>query len=380
MLAPATVTPPRTLLHVFPTFSVGGAQMRFIQLANHFGSRYRHRIVSLNGSTEAIARLLPEVDVELIRAGTQKGATLNNLRAIRRTLAQLRPDLLVTSNWGSIEWAMANLTIGIPHLHMEDGFGPEEAMRQLPRRVWMRRVALSRSTVMLPSLKLLSLAREVWKLPPDRLCYVPNGVDCARFAQNPDWEFAAKHGIRGDVPIVGAVGGLRPEKNLPRLLDAFSLVVAKRPAQLVIVGEGPLMLELKESAEARGLSRQILFTGASSTPERFLPLFSVFALSSDTEQMPLSILEAMAASRAVAATDVGDIADMLAEENRAFLAPRDASALGACILALLGDPKKSDAIGRANRARALGVYDQSKMFAAHQMLLDGELAKKAKAS
>jgi len=46
----------------------------------------------------------------------------------------------------------------------------------------------------------------------------------------------------------------------------------------------------------------------------------------------------------------------------------------------LGDPKKSDAIGRANRARALDVYDQSKMFAAHQMLLDGELAKKAKAS
>ena len=354
--------------------------MRFVQLANHFGRRYRHRIVSLNGSEEAMGRLLPDVDAELIRAGTQKGATLNNLRAIRRTLSQLRPDLLVTSNWGSIEWAMANLTIGVPHLHMEDGFGPEEAMRQLPRRVWMRRVALSRSTVMLPSLKLLGLARDVWKLPPHRLRYVPNGVDCARFAQNPDWEFAARHGIARDVPIVGAVGGLRVEKNPNRLLDAFSLVVAKRPAQLVIVGDGPLMGELKQSAEARGLSGQIVFTGASSTPERFLPLFSVFALSSDTEQMPLSILEAMAASRAVAATDVGDIASMLAEENRPFVVPRDARALGASILALLEDPKKADAIGRANRARALGVYDQGKMFAAHQMLLDGELSNKAKAS
>ena len=354
--------------------------MRFIQLANHFGSRYRHRIISLNGGTEAIARLLPEVDAELIRSGTQKGATLNNLRAIRRTLAEVHPDLLVTSNWGSIEWAMANLTIGVPHLHMEDGFGPEEATRQLPRRVWMRRVALSRSTVMLPSLKLLGLARDVWKLPSRRLRYIPNGVDCARFAQKPDWEFAAKHGIPGDVPIVGAVGGLRLEKNLHRLLDAFSLVVAKRPARLVIVGDGPLMPELKENAEARGLSRQIVFTGASPTPERFLPLFSVFALSSDTEQMPLSILEAMAASRAVAATDVGDISTMLAEENRAFVAPTEAPALGACILALLEDPKKADAIGRANRSRALGVYDQSKMFAAHQMLLDGESANKAKVS
>src|SRR5882672_2532833 len=254
MLAPATVTPPRTLLHVFPTFSVGGAQMRFVQLANHFGSRYRHRIISLNGSDEAMARLLPDVDAELIRAGTRKGATLSNLRAVRRTLAQVHPDLLVTSNWGSIEWAMANLTTATPHLHMEDGFGPEEATRQLPRRVWMRRLALSRSIVMLPSLKLLSLARDVWKLPPRRLRYVPNGVDCARFAQSPDWEFAAGHGITRDVPIVGAVGGLRVEKNLPRLLDAFSLVVAKRPAQLVIVGDGPLMRELRQAAEARGLS------------------------------------------------------------------------------------------------------------------------------
>ena len=380
MLAPATVTPPRTLLHVFPTFSVGGAQMRFIQLANHFGLRYRHRIVSLNGSTEAVARLLPELDAELIAAGTQKGATLGNLRAIRRTLAKLRPDLLVTSNWGSIEWAMANLTTAIPHLHMEDGFGPEEATRQLPRRVWMRRVALSRSIVMLPSLKLLGLARDVWKLPPHRLRYVPNGVDCARFAQSPDWEFAAGHGIARDVPIIGAVGGLRVEKNPARLLDAFALVVAKRPAQLVIVGEGPLMPQLKERAQQLGLSGHVVFTGASLTPERFLPLFSVFALSSDTEQMPLSILEAMAASRAVAATDVGDIGAMLSEENRPFVVPRDVDALGAAILALMEDPSEAAAIGRANRARAVSVYDQGKMFAAHKLLLDGELANRAEAS
>jgi glycosyltransferase involved in cell wall biosynthesis len=96
--------------------------------------------------------------------------------------------------------------------------------------------------------------------------------------------------------------------------------------------------------------------------------------------MPLSILEAMAASRAVAATDVGDIRVMLAEENRHHVTPCDAWALSASILALLEDPKKADAIGRANRARALGAYDQSTMFAAHRMLLDGEPANKAKAS
>jgi glycosyltransferase involved in cell wall biosynthesis len=235
---------------------------------------------------------------------------------------------------------------------------------------------LSRSTVMLPSLTLFRLARDVWKLPRARLLHIPNGVDCARFAIEADWEFAANHGIRGDEAIIGAVGGLRAEKNLVRLLDAFSLVLAARPAQLVLVGDGPLMGELKEAAEARGVVEKVIFTGASSIPERFLALFSVYALSSDTEQMPLSILEAMAASRAIAATDVGDLREMVAEENHSFIVPRNPRALSEAMLSLLAAPERAQAIGRANRARAIAVYEQSDMFAAYRRLFDGELGRR----
>ena len=134
----------------------------------------------------------------------------------------------------------------------------------------------------------------------------------------------------------------------------------------MLVGEGPLLPQLRTAAEARGLSGQIVFTGASPVPERLLPLFSVFALSSDTEQMPLSVLEAMAASRAIAATDVGDVRAMLAEENRPFVVAREARPLGEAILALLADPQKTAAIGHANRMRAVAAYDQSHMFAAYR--------------
>jgi glycosyltransferase involved in cell wall biosynthesis len=364
----------RRLLHVFSTFDVGGPQIRFVQLANHFGERYQHLIVAMDGRTGAMTRLLPGLDAELLPVAITKGETLKNLREFRRTLLQLRPDLLVTSNWGAIEWAMADFDRAIPHLHMEDGFGPEEAERQLLRRVWTRRLVLRRSAVMLPSLKLFSLARDVWKLPPRNLLYVPNGVDCARFSTPGDWDFAQGLGIHPGVPIVGAVGGLRVEKNLFRLLDAFRTVSAARPAQLVLVGEGPLLTDLRTAAEARGLSGHVVFTGACPVPERLLPLFSVFALSSDTEQMPLSVLEAMAASRAVAATDVGDIRVMLAEENRPFVVACDPSLLGEAILTLLSDPQKAGAIGRANAARAVAVYDQSHMFGAYRRLFDGDLA------
>jgi glycosyltransferase involved in cell wall biosynthesis len=367
----------RTLLHIFSTFNVGGPQSRFVQLANHFGRRYRHRIVAMDGNVQIMNRLALDVEAELLNVPVEKGATLTNLRNFRRVLSEMRPDLLVTANWGAIEWAMANFDHRIPHLHMEDGFGPEEAERQLPRRVWTRRLALSRSTVMLPSLTLFRLARDVWKLPRARLLHIPNGVDCARFAIEGDWEFAASHGMRQDEPIIGAVGGLRAEKNLVRLLDAFALVLGARPAQLVLVGDGPLMGELKEAAEARGVADKVLFTGASLIPERFLALFSVYALSSDTEQMPLSVLEAMAASRAIAATDVGDLREMVAEENRRFIVPRDPRALSEAILSLIAAPERAQAIGCANRARAIAVYEQSDMFAAYQRLFDGELGPRA---
>ncbi len=365
------MTEPRTLLHVFSTFNVGGPQMRFAQLANHFGRRYRHLIVAMDGATQAMERLDPGLDAKTMQVEVRKGRSIANVRPFRRLLKELRPDLLVTSNWGSLEWALAAWGLRIPHLHMEDGFGPEEADRQLPRRVWLRRLALSRSTVVLPSLKLLTLARDVWKLPQRNLLYLPNGVDCARFAAEPDHALAESLGIRRDVPLIGAVGGLRVEKNLFRLLDAFAILHKVRPAQLVLVGGGPQLQELRVAAEARGLADSVVFTGPCAVPERLLPLFSVFALSSDTEQMPLAILEAMAASRAIASTDVGDVRAMVAEENRPFVVPRDSGKLAEALLALLADPERAAAIGRANRARAVAVYDQAHMFAAYKRLFDG---------
>jgi glycosyltransferase involved in cell wall biosynthesis len=370
------MTERRTLLHVFSTFNVGGPQIRFAQLANHFGLSYRHLIVSMDGGSQAMDRLLPELDAAMLPIAIRKGKTLRNIPPFRRMLRGVKPDLLVTSNWGSIDWAMANFDHKFPHLHMEDGFGPEEVEHQLPRRVWMRRLVLSRSTVMLPSRKLFALARDVWKLPERRLLYVPNGVDCARFLVAGDPELAARHGIRQDIPVIGAVGGLRAEKNLLRLVESFERVAARRPVQLVLVGDGPLCGPLREAVEARGLSGAVVFTGASPYPERLLPFFSVFALSSDTEQMPLSILEAMAAGRPVAATDVGDVRDMVAEENRPFVVPRDAGSLGEAILRLLADTKEAEEIGRANRERAIAVYDQSRMFDAYRRLFDGDLAMK----
>ena len=127
---------------------------------------------------------------------------------------------------------------------------------------------------------------------------------------------------------------------------------------------------MEEHARRLGLGGRVVFTGACATPERLLPSFAVFALSSDTEQMPLSLLEAMAAGRAVAATRVGDVAAMVAEENRLQVVERSAEALAGALRTLLADPARRAALGAANARRAREVFDQEDMFRAYRALFD----------
>ena len=351
--------PQPVFLHVFPTFAVGGAQMRFCAIANHLGATARHIIVSLDGRQEARAHLRSDVDVTFHNPGG------TGLFAALRFLRAATADLIITSNWGAMDWAAAARLLGLPHLHTEDGFGPDEQDRQKPRRVLARRLILRRSRVVLPSRVLLRIATDLWRLPPANLLYVPNGIDVARFAN------AAPMELPGEGPIIGTVAGLRPEKNLARLLRAFALLRRARLARLVLVGDGREKPALGHLAQELGIVSDTHFIGASPTPERWLKSFDLFALSSDTEQMPLSLLEAMAAGLPAVSTDVGDVRTMLPPESAPFIVPRDDAALAAAMGSLLSDPANARALGARNAARASRDYDQATMFAAWRPLLSG---------
>jgi glycosyltransferase involved in cell wall biosynthesis len=291
---------------------------------------------------------------------------LGNALANRRLLRQWRPDVLVTCNWGAIEFALANLPPIGRHLHMVDGFGPEERDSQIPRRVLVRRLALGWSPVVLPSRTLVRIVTDVWKLPRRVIRYIPNGIDLARFAP------AATGERRGAGEIViGTVAALRPEKNIARLLRAVAKLSGCR---LVIVGDGAERGALTGLAAALGIADRVTFAGYRQDTPEFYAGFDLFALSSDTEQMPLSVIEAMASGLPIVSTDVGDVRLMVAAENAPFVtAPGDA-ALGAALSVLAGNAGLRRRIGAANLAKAGTDYDQAAMFAAHGALWLGSTA------
>jgi glycosyltransferase involved in cell wall biosynthesis len=173
-----------------------------------------------------------------------------------------------------------------------------------------------------------------------------------------------------DELLIGTVAALRTEKNLVRLIDAFAKLPIDMPARLVIVGDGVERQKLEQHAVGLGLGSDVLFTGTMARPEDVLGAFDVFALSSDTEQMPFSILEAMAAGLPIAAVDVGDVKEMVAPANRAFVVPQNAERLALAIATLLHSPKARRQIGAQNRAHVRHHYGQALMFQRYAALFD----------
>ncbi|MEN3974099.1 glycosyltransferase family 4 protein [Emcibacter sp. SYSU 3D8] len=358
----------RHLLHVFPAFELGGAQIRTATWINGLGPAFRHSIISINGGLECRDRIDPALDVAYPPAPGTGLSLPSRLRAYRRFIRQAAPDVMVTNNWGSIEWTLAGRLAGAPRLlHVESGFGSDEASADYRRRALIRRKVLSgRVLTVVPSRTLMQRAQESWGLGAQRLRLVPDGIATGKFAA------AAMGRARRPVPTIGTVAVLREEKRLDLLLDAFAALRAVMPARLIIAGDGAERVRLEAHAGQLGLGGDVEFTGMVEDVENIYPRLDIFALSSSTEQIPNAVLEAMAAGLAVAATAVGDVPAMVAAENAPFIVPPgDAAALAGAMEKLARDAALRERIGLANQRRASEVYDVAAMVAAYKALMDG---------
>jgi L-malate glycosyltransferase len=355
------------VLHIFPSFGIGGVPLRMVRVINNFGRRFRHTVIALDDNFDAAAGLAGNAEVRLLGMPRRNGGPLRTVLDSAVALRRLRPDLLITCNWGAVEWAMANRLLSVSrHVHLEAGFGKGEADSQFRRRVMFRRWALARcDLVVVPSRRLEDLAHRVWRLPVGRVIYVPNGVDVARFSALA--RDTAPGFVRGPGElVVGTVAPLRPEKNVGRLLRAFAMLDDSIAVRLVVAGDGIERRLLERLASELGIAGRVVFTG-QVPPETVLGTFDIFALSSDTEQMPNALLEAMAASRPVAAVDVGDVKNVVCVENSDLIVPRDdCRAFAAAINELLCNPAKRDELGAKNRARVIAEFSQERMFAAYE--------------
>ena len=163
--------------------------------------------------------------------------------------------------------------------------------------------------------------------------------------------------------IIGAVGRLSPEKGFDCLIEAFGKVAGNAPeAKLVILGEGRMREMLEAKVTALGLADRVLMPGYVSNAAGYMGFFDIFVLSSITEGLPMTLLEAMHEALPIVSTKAGGVVNVLLDGETGLLVPHsDPSALAAGIKKLYLDADLRQTLGSAARQEGLGKYSSQQM-------------------
>jgi|GEM_PF-6819135 len=244
------------LHHIFYNFDTGGAQKRLGDFINDTHDIFEHHITALGGNYDHL-KTLPDNIVSIYDISYIKGRVLSNIFAIRKAIASLNPDCVLTHNFASFEAVMANTPKICAHIHNEDGFGIDETHTLKWHRNYLRRIFLSGKTLIVPSKNLQNIATQKWQGMRNDIHYVANGV--LPF-DNPENVCPFNN---YDKFTIGTVSMCRPEKNLRQFIAMLAdLKQNNCPVFGVLVGDGAELTELKEYAHTMNLSNQdILFAG-----------------------------------------------------------------------------------------------------------------------
>lgn len=336
------------ILHVVLGLQIGGLEKFVLDLTRSYQQSVESTILCLN---DLEGGLFVNSPATIVRWEKPEGLSIPLVRRLSGFIKEGRYDLVHTHNpsphfYGSL----AGLVAGVPVVHTKHGRNYPDQLK----KVALNRMAsfFSRRVVAVSS-DAAEVCRRVEKISKRKVVTILNGVDLQRYA--PGSSDKAKHamGLPEDIPVVGIVARLAAEKNHQLLLDACRhlMVLGVAPFRLVLVGDGPLRSELERSVRALGLDPFVSFLGMRQDIPELVKGFDIFALSSSTEGVSLTLLEAMACGVPVVATDVGGNPEVVEDGITGFVVPQDAEKMATRLLELLNDPELRSRMGRAGRNR-----------------------------
>src|SRR5260370_22721167 len=176
-------------------------------------------------------------------------------------------------------------------------------------------------------------------MPADRTVTVHEGIDLDHVIAAPLVNVHDAFSLPHEAPVVGNVAALVPHKGQRHLIDAFHLAVRELPdARCIILGEGELRESLERHVREYHLEKHVLMPGFRTDVLGCMKAFDLFVMSSVTEGLGTSVLDAMACSRAVVATSAGGIPELVEDGTTGILVPvRDHTAMAQPIVVLLKD-------------------------------------------
>lgn len=292
----------------------------------------------------------------------------------KRIVAGIEPDILHVHNWRATTFALwSKPSLRIPVVIHEHVASPRiPLVQRLADRALNHRV----DRVLAVSEAAAKNCRHTRHFPRERIDVLVNGIPLGAGVSYTEEHTAAvklELGIEPESDVIGFVGRLDAQKGPLFLIEAFSILLRNRPrkAFLVIVGDGPLADQLKELSHQLGIGERVSFLGYRRDVSRLQAAFTVQAMPSLWEGLPLGALEAMAAGVPLVASDIPGPDEILKNDvNSVLVPPKDPQALAQALGGLLVDPRRRVRLVevahetvrshdiRSNVAKMLDVYTE----------------------
>jgi glycosyltransferase involved in cell wall biosynthesis len=367
------------VLHVVAGFGAGGGAESVATnlLRTSDPEQFDAGAISLRGPNGGKReRTLAQDGIPVWYMGKERGFDPLVLARVARIMERFRPQVVHTHTYG-LQYAFPHMlcrrTPAMVHtVHNLAERESDDWSGRLVRRIAFRRgvlpVAIAREVA--------DSIRRVYGI--DGFPLIPNGIPVGDFRRpsiSPQ-EWRRREGFAPTDVLFVCVAGLRPQKNPALLLEAFARGPASDPrARLLFVGRGALKSELERQIGALGLQEKVHLLGLRSDIAEILNAADVFALSSDYEGNPLSVMEAMAAGKPVICTAVGGVPELV-KGGCGLLVPRgDAQALSKAMSYVLESPKARKSMGGASARRAVKRFDLRVMTEAYENLYRTAIAK-----
>ncbi|HZT76506.1 MAG TPA: glycosyltransferase [Vicinamibacterales bacterium] len=200
-------------------------------------------------------------------------------------------------------------------------------------------------------------------VPPERVVTVHEGIDVEHVAAAPPVNVHEAFWLPHHAPVVGNVAALVAHKGQRYLIDAARLVLTRIPdARFVILGEGELREHLEHLVKEYALEKHVLLPGFRTDVLGCIKGFDLFVMSSVTEGLGTSLLDAMACERPIVATRAGGIPEIVDDEVTGLLVPpRDHHALADAIVRMLADEPLRRRMAAAGAARVRERFTVERM-------------------
>ena len=368
------------VLHVLHHLVVGGMENGLVNLVNNM-SDYRHLVACIEDFSSFRDRITRS-DVQVLALHRSRIGAQGVRREIWKLCRQHRPSVVHTRNQSGLDALLPARLAGVRGtVHSEHGWDVDNLDGSKWKPALLRRLHSPLvSHYVTVSKDLERFLQQRIGIRADRITQIYNGVDTSRFAPPAAGEVPAPalpqafHG-KGLVRI-GTVGRLRPVKDQASLLQATAAVLRRRPefranARVMIVGDGPLLAELRATADALGLGDITWLPGSSADVPVLLRAMDLFVLPSLNEGISNTILEAMATGLPVLASAAGGNVELVDDGVTGGLFPAgDVPALAALIERHLENAELRQREGAAARAKAEGRFSLPAMVRAYQAVYD----------